>query len=140
MKKSIILSILAILAFSACQEKTPQIVSGREWNSGRNLVADTTSSFLHWDPFIVQLDYGKNFDFDSLKCEITDESGKVRYSKVTAVSPKMGSYTLQGKKKGKLMTIGDFLRSKKNQTATVRFFAKDSLIVEKQVQVISEKK
>ena len=56
MKKSIILSILAILALSACQEKAPQIVSGREWNSGRNLVADTTSSFLHWDPFIVQLE------------------------------------------------------------------------------------
>lgn len=139
MKKTILVSFLALLALSACQEKAPQIVSGREWNAGRNLVADTTSSFLHWDPFIVQLDYGKNFDFDSLKCEIKDGNGKVRYSRTTAVSPKMGSYTLQGKKKGSVMTIGDFLRSKKPQTASVRFFAKDSLIAEKQIQVTAEK-
>lgn len=139
MKKIILISFITLLSLTACQEKAPQIVSGREWNAGRNLVADTTSSFLHWDPLIVQLDYGKNFDFDSLKCEIIDESGKVRYSKMTAVSPKMGSYTLQGKKKGSIMTIGDFLRSKKPQTAMVRFFAKDSLIVEKNIQVIAEK-
>jgi hypothetical protein len=37
------------------------------------------------------------------------------------------------------MTIGDFLRSKKPQNAKVRFFAKDSLIVEKDIQVIAEK-
>ncbi|MEE0876518.1 MAG: hypothetical protein UIH18_04390 [Fibrobacteraceae bacterium] len=139
MKKIILISFIVLLSLTACKEKEAQIISGREWNVGRNVVADTTSAFLHWDPFIVQLDYGKNFDFDSLKCEITDESGKVRYSKMTAVSPKMGSYTLQGKKKGSVMTIGDFLRSKKPQTAKVRFFAKDSLIVEKDIQVIAEK-
>ena len=135
------LLILSCFYFSSClKESAPSITCGKEWNSGRQVVADTTSEFMHFDPLIVSFNYGKNFDFDSLKCEFIDEASKVQYSKNIKVSAKMGSYTIQGKKNGKEMTAGNFFHAKKTQTVRIRFSSEKSILAEKQIQILKERK
>ncbi len=132
------LTLVASVCFWNCEAPSPKIISGREWNAGQQTVADTASAFLPSDPFYVQLDYGKGFDFDSLTCEIYDGQGKKRYARTTGVSPRVKTYTLQGKKKGKIMTYGDFFRSQKPQTGVVKFLSNGKLVAEKQIQVLEK--
>lgn len=136
MKKVLKVSFfLLLLSLLACETPAPSIIVGREWNAARQVVADTASEIKAWDALIVQFDYGKNFDFDSLKTEFIDGAGTVRYSKTIQVSEKMGSYTVQGKKKGAPMTAGDFFKSKKAQTVTIRFSSEAGVLAERQIQI-----
>lgn len=143
MKKLLALALLLSVAFTACDSADPEIVSGREWNSAKQVVADTTSSFAPSDPFIVQFNYGKAFDFDSLKIEFLDEAGKTRFRQTVEVQHRTGSYTVVGKKKGQVMTAENYFRSKKAQDVTVKFTAlvsnKDAtlekLSLEKKLQI-----
>lgn len=137
--KKILLACLALALLVACSEKEPKIIAGHEWNPVNQVVADTSSELSSWKPFVVQLDYGKNFDFDSLKCEFFDGKGKLRFSNVTAVNSKMGSYTVQGKKNGAQMTAKDFFHSRETQEVTIRFSAGDRVIAERKIQLVDNK-
>lgn len=137
--KKFFLACIAMALLVACSEKEPSIIAGHEWNAVNQVVADTSSELASWKPFVVQLDYGKNFDFDSLKCEFIDGKGKVRYSHVTVVNSKMGRYTVQGKKNGAEMTAKDFFHSRESQTVTLRFSTGDRVIAERQIQLVSDK-
>lgn len=137
--KKLFLTIIVAGVLLACSEKEPKIIAGHEWNPVNQVVADTSSELASWKPFVVQLDYGKNFDFDSLKCEFIDAKGKVRFSKVAAVTSKMGSYTVQGKKGGAAMTAKDFFHSRETQEVTIRFSASDRVIAERKIQLVADK-
>lgn len=147
MKQLLGLALLLSLALTACDSAEPEILSGREWNSAKQVVADTTSSFAYSDPFIVQFNYGKAFDFDSLKIEFFDGAGKTRFRQTVEAKHRTGSYTVVGKKKGELMTAEGYFHSKKAQEVTVKFTAlvsnKDATIeklsLEKKLAIRAEK-
>ena len=138
--KKLFLTIVAAGVLLACSEKEPKIIAGHEWNPVSQVVADTSSELVSWKPFVVQLDYGKNFDFTTLKVEFIDSKGKVHFSQEKPVSSKMGSYTVQGKKNGSEMSAKDFFHSRETQEVTIRFSTGDRVIAERHLQLLADNK
>lgn len=143
MKKMLMaFAAVALMMLSACDAGgEAAVVCGREWNPGANSVADTTSEFGMGDPMLVQLRYGKNFDFTSLKVAFYDGTlaakGKELWSHEVKVTTKMGEYTLQGKsKQGGLMSAREITRMKKPGTIVVEFSTGDRIIASKEVTLV----
>ncbi len=129
---------LMLMAFSACSSDEPNIVAGRDWNPGAQVVADTTSLFKLDEPMVIQFNYGKNFDFTVLKTVFykgtVSEKGKEIWSHEVPVSQKLNSYTLQGKsKKGGLMSARELTRQKEAGSVVVEFVADGKVLASKDI-------
>ena len=139
MKNLTWLIALMAMAFFACSSEPASIVTGKEFIQNRSAVADTASIFHSSDPFVMQLRYGKAFDFAKVKWEIVDANGKVVSSKTSAVNNKQDSYTVivSSVRHGGIASAAEIFRAKEG-TFTIRFTNADAgtPILEKQVQVV----
>ncbi|MCF0224853.1 MAG: hypothetical protein HUK20_11340 [Fibrobacter sp.] len=127
-----------MMFLTACFDQAPSVVAGRDWNPGAQVVADTTSQFHLDEPMVIQFNYGKNFDFSSLKTVFyqgtTADKGKEIWSREVPVTHKLNSYTLQGKsKKGGLMSARELTRFKTAGSVVVEFVADGKVIVSKDI-------
>ncbi|MCQ2105773.1 MAG: hypothetical protein MJZ26_08285 [Fibrobacter sp.] len=140
--KKIFLSIVSVAAFLiGCSSEEPSIVCGRDWNPGSSVVADTTSEFDLADQLIVQLKYGRSFDFTKLKTSFYEGSlankGKELWSHEVSVSEKNDSYTLQGKSKhGGLMTAREMCRQRQPGSVVIEFSADGKVIAQKEISLV----
>lgn len=140
--KKLLLSIVAAAAvLMGCSGAEPTIVCGRDWNPGSMVVADTTSEFDLADQMIVQLKYGRSFDFAKLKTAFYEgtlaNKGKELWSHEVSVSAKSDSYTLQGKSKhGGLMTAREMSRQRQPGSVVVEFSTEGRVIAQKEITLV----
>lgn len=145
MKKLLIVASVALCGFIAgCTSQEPTISCGRDWNSASRVVADTTSEFDLADQMIVQLKYGRNFDFTKLKTSFFEgtlaSKGKEIWSHEISVTEKMDSYTLQGKSKhGGLMTARELSRQKQPGSVVVEFSTDGRIIAQKEITLVKNR-
>jgi len=147
MKKFKVLAFLAIAACAAimgCSTEEPNIVCGRDWNPGSQVVADTTSELDLADQMIVQFRYGKGFDFSNLKIAFYEGSAANKGAEIwkheVKVSEKMNSYTLQGKSKhGGLMTARELTRQKKPGSVVIEVSTDGRVLATKELTLVKNK-
>ena len=137
-------AVAACMLFAGCTTEEPNIVCGRDWNAGSQVVADTTSELDLADQMIVQFRYGKGFDFSNLKMSFYEGTAANKGAKIweheVKVSEKMDSYTLQGKSKhGGLMTARELTRQKKPCTVVIEVSADDRVLATKELTLVKNK-
>jgi len=136
------LSLVSLLA--GCSNPTPEIVCGREWNPGSQIVADTSSTFDLTDQLIIQFSYGTGFDFNTLKMSFYEGTLKNRgaeiWSHEARVTDKMSSYTLQGRTKhGQYLTARDMTKRKHAGSIVVEVSTGGKVLAAKELQLTTIK-
>ncbi len=144
MKKLMFWAMAVAAMLVACSSEPASIACGRDWNPSSRVVADTTSEFDLADQMIVQLKYGRNFDFAKLKTAFYEgtvaNKGKELWSHELPVTDKMDSYTLQGKSKhGGLMTARELSRQKQPGSIVIEFSADGKVIVQKEITLVKNR-
>jgi len=139
MKKFLlVVALVAFAIFAGCSSQEPTIICGRDWNAGAMVVADTTSEFELADQMVVQFNYGKNFDFTTLKMAFYEGSaankGKEIWSRETTVSNKADRYTLQGKSRhGGMMLAREMCKQRKPGAILIEFSANGKVLASKDI-------
>jgi hypothetical protein len=145
MKKNLWLMLPIVclaVGFYACGVKeSPSVVCGSDWIKSRAAVVDTGSTFAISDPLIIQFRYGKEFDFPELDWSIYEgtlaQKGRELRTRKSKVSPKEGSYTIQGVSlKGGFMRAREMLNATEPGTYVVEFRCGNKILASKELRLI----
>lgn len=146
MNKFARIAVFAFLAlgavFTACSSEKADIVFGREWNPGSQVVADTASEMNLNDPLFIQFRYGKGFDFQNLEIAFYDGAAKAKeiWKHSVKVNDKMNSYTLHGKsKRGGYMSARELTKQKGPGTILVEVRTEGKVLASKELKLVDNK-
>lgn len=148
MNKVQMLAIMAVITLTTllagCVSEEPSLVCGREWNTGSQVVADTSSTFDLTDQLIIQFRYGTGFDFENLEIAFYEgtlaNKGEKIWSHEARVTEKMSSYTLQGRTKhGQYLTARDMTKHKHAGTIVVEVTTGGKVLATKQLSLTTNK-
>jgi len=132
------LFFLAVFAIFACEATytEPKILLGHEWNVTAKTVADTTSQFKPNDVIVIQMDNGKPFKTLAVEMRIYQgESERVLFKHTVQVKNNDSKAALKGPE-SKPLKVREILHSSTPGMYRVAFFDGDSLLLEKNLELV----